>query len=66
MDEYSKSENKAKGGRARAENLSPDQRREIACKAAATRWQPIPEANYEGILRIGGGGDTMRRSGTRG
>ena len=27
-----------KGGKARAQNLSPEQRREIAQKAAATRW----------------------------
>jgi hypothetical protein len=28
-----------KGGKARAEKLSPDQRREIAKKAASARWQ---------------------------
>jgi hypothetical protein len=28
-----------KGGKARAEKLSPEQRSEIARKAAATRWQ---------------------------
>jgi len=28
-----------KGGRARAEKLSPEQRKEIAAKAAAARWK---------------------------
>jgi hypothetical protein len=28
-----------KGGKARAEKLSPEQRREIAIKAASVRWQ---------------------------
>ena len=29
----------AKGGKARADKLTPEQRREIARKAAAARWQ---------------------------
>jgi hypothetical protein len=29
-----------KGGKARAKKLSPEQRREIAKKAAAARWHP--------------------------
>jgi hypothetical protein len=29
---------KGKGGRARAENLTPDERSQIAKKAAAARW----------------------------
>lgn len=29
-----------KGGRARADKLSPDERRQIALKAAAARWKP--------------------------
>ena len=29
-----------KGGKARAEKLTPEQRREIARKAAAARWHP--------------------------
>ena len=33
-----------KGGRARAEKLSPEQRREIARKAANARWQKISES----------------------
>jgi hypothetical protein len=53
MDENQKSESKAKGGRARAEKLSPDQRQEIAKKAALTRWEPIPKAQYVGVLKIG-------------
>jgi hypothetical protein len=56
MDKKTKSESKAKGGKARAEQLSPDQRKEIARKAAVARWEqePIPKANYSGILRIAG------------
>lgn len=30
-----------KGGKARAEKLSPEQRREIAKKAASVRWQKL-------------------------
>ena len=44
---------KAKGGAARAEALSPEQRKEIARKAAETRWsnapgqaERAPPANY--------------------
>jgi len=44
---------KAKGGIARAEKLTPDQRKEIAQNAAYSRWN-IPKANYEGVLRIAG------------
>lgn len=33
-----------KGGRARAEKLSPEQRREIARKAANVRWQKKSES----------------------
>ncbi len=54
MDAPAKLENKAKGGRARAEKLSPDQRSEIARKAACARWEPIPKANYVGVLQIAG------------
>ena len=36
---------KAKGGFARAEKLTPEQRKEIAKKAAEARWEPsIPKA----------------------
>lgn len=47
---------KAKGGFARAEKLSSAKRREIAKKAAATRWgaeQGLPRATHEGSLNIG-------------
>src|ERR1700730_15657349 len=51
MDEVT---GKAKGGVARAEALSPDKRKEIAKKAAATRWDDsIPEATHIGELKIG-------------
>jgi len=47
------------GGKARAEKLSSEQRREIAKKAAQKRWAKvknknrIPEAQSDGILKIG-------------
>lgn len=45
---------KAKGGAARAKALSPDQRKEIAKKAAEARWAPkIPMATHTGELVIG-------------
>jgi len=44
----------SKGGKARAEGLSPSRRREIARQAAEARWHPqIPQATHEGDLRIG-------------
>jgi hypothetical protein len=47
-----------KGGRARAEKLSPERRKEIAAKAAAKRWegkQPKPlKVLREGELDLGG------------
>lgn len=49
----------SKGGQARAEKLSPEERREIASRAAAARWQKlkaksaIPEAETDGTLDIG-------------
>ena len=48
---------KAKGGHARAESLSPNERRQIARKAAIARWSStdrsgIPVAEYEGILEL--------------
>lgn len=51
----------ALGGKRRAENLSPDQRRAIAIRAAQARWQiparldgrPLPKAIAAGILPIG-------------
>lgn len=41
------------GGRARAESLSPEQRREIATQGAAARWG-LPRATHEGDLPIVG------------
>lgn len=47
-------EMKAKGGRARAEALSPEQRKEIASKAASARWDAgIPQSDFEGDFPIG-------------
>ena len=51
----------SKGGKARAEVLSPERRSEIARKAVRTRWEkaknedgpPIPRAIHTGVLRIG-------------
>lgn len=45
---------KAAGGYARAEVLSPDERREIARKAAQERWRTdLPLATHAGVLTIG-------------
>lgn len=41
----------SKGGKARAKNLSPEKRREIATKAANARWAS-PRALFEGTLQI--------------
>lgn len=54
-------QNAARGGRARASVLSEDQRRDIARKAAKTRWATgqavgdtiLPRAEYTGKLTIG-------------
>ena len=47
-------ENKAKGGHARAEALSPEERKAIAKKAASARWDAdIPQADFEGAFPIG-------------
>jgi len=42
----------SKGGRARARALTPEQRSEIASRAAATRWG-TQKATHTGILQIG-------------
>jgi hypothetical protein len=49
-------ENKqAKGGLARASRLSPEERTEIATKAAEARWGvALPQATHSGELVIGG------------
>lgn len=47
-----KDESKALGGHARALALSPEQRKEIAMKAAATRWGDKPlQATHRGSLK---------------
>ena len=45
----------SKGGKARAESLTAEERKEIAKKAAESRWaeKPIPEAICNGVLEIG-------------
>ena len=44
----------AKGGRARAEKLTSEQRSEIAKKAADARWgADLPQATHDGTLVIG-------------
>lgn len=44
----------AKGGRARKDALTPEERREIAKKAADARWSAdVPQASHEGVVRIG-------------
>jgi hypothetical protein len=40
------------GGKKRAENLSPEDRKEIAQRAASARWS-LPKAEHEGDLKIG-------------
>jgi hypothetical protein len=46
---------RAKGGVARAQKLSAEQRSEIARKAAKGRWEgPMLKATHEGIIRLGG------------
>lgn len=44
----------AKGGKARAEKLTTEQRKEIASNAAKARWgEKIPRATHDGTLKIG-------------
>jgi hypothetical protein len=46
---------RARGGLARAQKLSAEERRSIARRAASTRWHgDIPEATHEGSFPIGG------------
>lgn len=44
---------KSKGGIARAKALSPEERSEIAKRAAKARWEDVPEATHIGELQIG-------------
>lgn len=52
-------EGRAKGGKARAEALSPEKRKEIARKAAEARWgtkedsQVYPQVTHRGVIEIG-------------
>lgn len=43
----------SKGGRARADRLTPEQRSEIARAAARARWGDLPAASHTGSLMIG-------------
>jgi hypothetical protein len=48
---------RAKGGFARAESLTPEQRQEIARYAAAKRWEAssgLPKETHAGVLPLGG------------
>lgn len=54
MEDDAKNAAKARGGHARAEALTPEQRKEIAQKGAAARWSSdLPVAEYVGELKIG-------------
>lgn len=55
VDDDENESGKAKGGYARAQALSPEQRADIAKKAAAARWgvDDIPRATHYGDLKIG-------------
>lgn len=46
---------RAKGGRARAESLTPEQRTEIARLGAQSRWDSskLPRATHSGVVKIG-------------
>lgn len=49
-------EAQSKGGQARAARLSPEERKEIASKAARARWDEaalLPKATHTGVLQIG-------------
>jgi P63C domain len=53
-DEKKKTDIQAMGGKARAEKLTPEERKAIASAAADARWgKDIPKATHEGILVIG-------------
>lgn len=57
MIEEQKDQTKVKGGIARSESLTSEQRSEIAKKAAVARWSKeadLPQATHEGILELGG------------
>lgn len=56
MAEFGSSEAGKKGGKARAERLTKEQKTEIARRAAEARWgkAPMPVATHEGVLKLGG------------
>src|SRR5690349_9459408 len=51
----SEPEGRALGGLARAAKMSPEERSEIARKAAKARWESddLPIATHTGVLRVG-------------
>ncbi len=52
--ENDKNRDKVKAGHARAEALTPQQRKEIARRAALARWDMgVPHADFEGTFKIG-------------
>jgi hypothetical protein len=58
MEDENRAEGKAIGGKARAEKLTPERRKEIAQQAATVRWRVrqtgnFPKATHTGILKIG-------------
>ena len=59
MEEGTVADYAAQGGKARAESLTPEQRKEIARAAAAARWEkagkpPILLATHSGEVNVGG------------
>lgn len=54
MADETKTEIQSMGGKARAEKLSPEERKAIARKAADSRWgADLPRASHDGPLQIG-------------
>ena len=53
MDENDEITGRARGGVARAASLSPEQRRDIAQRAAAKRWGRIHAATHDGTITLG-------------
>jgi hypothetical protein len=55
MDDDKKEKIGSKGGKARAESLSPEERKDIARKAALSRWNvDVPQVGFEGGFDLGG------------
>lgn len=53
MSEQDEVTGRAKGGKARAEKMSPEERRVSAAKAAKARWEVLPTTKYVGKLQFG-------------